>query len=150
MEATTINSTKRSNYREQFKRLNSALKNRFFLEAIFIEYAIIEDRSESILIYENNSINSKSFVSIDKKIMKIKTIAREKKSLASRYFNDEFLDELLLWKEKRNQVIHALMKQNLTSDDLEQLASQGKELANALRNKATNYKRMVERKAKPQ
>ena len=148
METQTSNSIKHANYQEQFKRLNSALKNHFFLEAMFIEYAIMEDRSEAILRYENNFITSKNFVSIDRKIMKIKTIAREKKSLASRYFNDEFLDELLLWKGKRNQVMHALMKQHLTSDELEQLAMQGKALASILRDKATNYKRMVERRNK--
>ena len=37
------------NYKEQFERLNKALKNEFYLEAIFIEYAILEDRTESVL-----------------------------------------------------------------------------------------------------
>ena len=40
---------KYNNYKEQFKRLNRALSNGFNLEAMFIEYAIIEDRTESIL-----------------------------------------------------------------------------------------------------
>ena len=45
----TENQVKYENYREQFKRLNSALNNGFNLEAMFIEYAIMEDRTESIL-----------------------------------------------------------------------------------------------------
>ena len=45
----TENQLKYENYREQFKRLNSALHSGFNLEAMFIEYAIMEDRTESIL-----------------------------------------------------------------------------------------------------
>ena len=40
---------KYENYREQFKRLNKAIANGFNLEAIFIEYMIMEDRTESVL-----------------------------------------------------------------------------------------------------
>lgn len=45
----TENQLKYENYREQFKRLKSALNSGFNLEAMFIEYAIMEDRTESIL-----------------------------------------------------------------------------------------------------
>lgn len=51
-ESTISNKQKQSNYREQFKRLKKALNNGFNLEAVFIEYAIIEDRCNSILRYE--------------------------------------------------------------------------------------------------
>ena len=43
------NMEKYANYREQMERLNRAMKERFFLEAMFIEYAVMEDRCESIL-----------------------------------------------------------------------------------------------------
>ena len=43
------NQQKYENYRDQFKRLNKAVASGFNLEAVFIEYAIIEDRTESIL-----------------------------------------------------------------------------------------------------
>ena len=43
------NQLKYENYREQFHRLNRALKNGFHQEAMFIEYAIMEDRTESLL-----------------------------------------------------------------------------------------------------
>jgi len=33
------------------ERLNRAMKERFFLEAMFIEYAVMEDRCESILTH---------------------------------------------------------------------------------------------------
>ena len=43
------NQLKYENYREQCKRLKSALNSGFNLEAMFIEYAIMEDRTDSIL-----------------------------------------------------------------------------------------------------
>lgn len=41
------NMQKYLNYKEQMGRLKKAIANSFYLEAIFIEYAIIEDRLES-------------------------------------------------------------------------------------------------------
>ena len=144
------NLQKYENYKEQFKRLDKALKSGFNLEAIFIEYAIMEDRTSSILRYENNSIKSKGDrqPSIDAKLRKIKTIAREKKSLPNRYFPDEFIDRVILWKDERNRMIHALLKQQLTTEGLASFAEEGKTLARELSNKAGNYKRAVERREK--
>ena len=142
------NMQKYENYKEQFRRLDRALKLGFNLEAIFIEYAIMEDRTSSILRYENNSVKPKGDrqPSIDKKLGKIKTIAREKGALPNRYFQDDFIDRIIVWKEERNRLIHALLKQQLTTEELASLAAEGKELARMLSNKAGNYKRAVERK----
>ena len=43
------NMQKYENQKEQFKRLNRAMDQCFYLEAMFIAYAILEDRTESIL-----------------------------------------------------------------------------------------------------
>ena len=154
-ESTNISSKlenvqKYENYREQFIRLDKALKAGFNLEAIFIEYAILEDRASSILRYENNSLKPRGNrpPSIDAKLRKIKTIAREKKSLPNKYFQDEFIDQIVGWKEERNRMIHALLGQVLTTEELVSLAEEGKKLARELSNKAGNYKRAVERRDK--
>lgn len=144
------NDQKYLNYKEQFKRLDKALKYGFNLEAVFIEYAILEDRAEAVLRYEGNEIHTKErqFVSIDRKLKKIKDIAREKKSLPNRYFTEEFIDEILSWKEERNGMIHAFMKKQLTTESIEAVALKGKDLARQMANKATNYRRSVERRNK--
>ena len=154
-ESTNISSKlenvqKYENYREQFIRLDKALKAGFNLEAIFIEYAILEDRASSILRYENNSVKPRGNrpPSIDAKLRKIKAIAREKKSLPNKYFQDEFIDQIVGWKEERNRMIHALLGQVLTTEELVSLAEEGKKLARELSNKAGNYKRAVERRDK--
>ena len=144
-EQIISNDVKYLNYKEQNKRLKKALNEHFYLEALFIEYAIIEDRTESILRYENNQMNPKKRSSIESKLNKIKTIAREKKGLANKYFSEAFIDEILNWKEKRNSLIHALMKQVLTTDELETIAFQGKELSQKLSSKSTLYKKAVEK-----
>ena len=144
------NNIKYENYKEQNKRLKKALSENFYLEALFIEYAIIEDRTESILRYENNQINSKRYSGIKAKLNKIKTIAREKGSLVNKYFPEPFIEEILCWKDERDRLIHALMKQVLTTDELELIAYQGKELSQKLSSKSTLYKQAVERKIKKQ
>ena len=50
------NQLKYENYREQFKRLNSALNNGFNLEAMFIEYAIMEDRTSFVIAHRLSTI----------------------------------------------------------------------------------------------
>lgn len=145
------NMLKYANYKEQHERLNKALKNNFYLEAIFIEYAIIEDRLSSILRYEGNSIkvkDEKDFVSIERKINKVRTITREKKGLAFKYFAPEFIDSIENWKGKRNPLIHALMKQQLTTEGLLDLATEGQAIVKELSRLSQNYKRAVERKAR--
>ena len=147
-ETMPDNMLKYENYKEQNKRLKKALDNEFYLEAVFIEYAIMEDRTESILRYEGNTINSNGFVSIDRKITKIEKIAENKKGLARKYFTIEFMGQIRTWKNKRNGLIHALIKKNTTTQELLDLAEEGRQLTKELCRLSTNYKRAVTRQAK--
>ena len=147
-EAMPDNMLKYENYKEQNKRLTKALQNEFYLEAVFIEYAIMEDRTESILRYEGNTINSNGFVSIDRKITKIEKIAENKKGLARKYFTIEFMEQIRTWKNKRNGLIHALIKKNTTTQELIDLAEEGRQLTKELCRLSTNYKRAVSRQVK--
>lgn len=143
------NMLKYANYKEQHERLTKALKHNFYLEAIFIEYAIIEDRLTSILRYEGNTINSRNgYVSIEKKINKVRAISGESKGLAVKYFAPDFLDSIETWKNRRNPLIHALMKQQLTTEGLWELAIEGQTIVKELSRLSQNYKRAVERKAR--
>ena len=49
MDGRIDNQQKYENYKEQTMRLKRAINSCFYLEKIFIEYAIIEDRLESVL-----------------------------------------------------------------------------------------------------
>lgn len=146
---TFDNIQKYKNYREQFKRLNKAFDYKFYMEAIFIEYAIMEDRAEAILQYEGNEIkpkNEQEFISITRKLKKIEKIAEQKNSLPERYFSDDIIKNISEWVKQRNGLIHALLKKELTTEEVEAFALEGKKLARALSNKAKNYKSAVARK----
>ena len=140
------NMQKYENYRDMNVRLKRALKGGFYLEAVFIEYGIIEDRLDSVLRYEGNSINSKNHVSIDRKIKKVKKLTEEKKGLARKYFTEDFLDSIYHWKERRNPLIHELMKQPFLTDEMSAIAAEGEVVVKELCRRANNYKRAIERK----
>ena len=138
MNTPIDNMQKYANYKEQFGRLKKALNYKFYLEAIFIEYAIIEDRLESVLRH-SNKFNPDKHNSLNSKLRKIKDMQREKKSLIKKYLTEELIEEISVWKEDRNKLIHALMKQNLHTEDLEKIALEGQQLAKTISNKTKSY-----------
>ena len=140
------NMQKYENYREQMGRLNKALNACFYLEAIFIEYAVMEDRLESILVHAGKwNPKPDTFVSMDTKCKKVAKLAENKKDLAHRYFSPELTDSLLQWKEKRNSLIHAMLKQTVSTEELRVVAEEGKQIAKTLCSKATSYRRALKK-----
>ena len=150
MEHPIANQQKYEHYKEQFKRLNRALANGFNLEAMFIEYAILEDRTESILRHaEQWDAYLKSRKgrepNIDSKVKYIQKRAENKKDILHKYFSDDLLARILVWKDERNRLIHALLKQQFAHNEVSDLATHGNELVKALRTRAGNYNRAIER-----
>ena len=150
----TENQLKYENYREQFKRLKSALNSDFNLEAMFIEYAIMEDRTESILRHADKweaylKKRGKNEPTLNSKIVYIqKQMQANRKDLLHKYFSDDLLDRILVWKEDRNRLIHALLKQQLAHNEISDLAAQGKQLVDELRKRAGNFNRAIDRRQK--
>ena len=117
---------------------------------MFIEYAIMEDRTESVLRHggwwESYIKSRKGHApNIDSKIRYIRKIAENRTDIMHRYFSDDLLDCILAWKDERNRMIHALLKQQLVSGEVAALAVQGNTLARTLRSRAGSYNRAVER-----
>ena len=141
---------KYENYREQFRRLNKAIAAGFNLEAVFIEYAIMEDRTESILLHAGKwdaYLKSRKGrePNIDSKTKYIKKLAENQKDILHRYFSDDLLDRILNWKEQRNRIIHALLRQQLEHGEVGSLANEGNELVKILRNRAGSYNKMIDK-----
>jgi hypothetical protein len=142
------NQEKYINYKEQFERLALALEQKFYLEAIFIEYAILEDRTASVLRHAglwDAYMKGKKMANIGTKLTFIKNKAKVKSCSLSKYFNDDLMDQLRDWKNKRNPLIHDLLNQRLGADDLKNLAVEGNELIQELRNRATSHNRELEK-----
>ena len=86
------NVQKYKNYKEQIGRLNKAIKNGFYIEAVAIEYAIIEDRLESVLVHEK-VFNPEKHGSLARKLRRIKELQRRRGSLENKYLTIELLNE---------------------------------------------------------
>lgn len=139
------NITKYETYKAMHDSLNKAMKSEFYFEAIFIEYAIIEDRLRSVLTHANISFVNKNGKEdkISRKIAKIYS----RPEFASKQMRNkiplELLDSLNEWIERRNALIHNLA--NIRIEDMYQIAEiaiSGKELVNSLSNsvkKANNW-----------
>ena len=150
MDTTIDNHQKYENYKEQFQRLNKALANGFNLEAMFIEYAIMEDRTESILRHAGLweaylRKRGTRGATINSKITYIQGKVTSGDKLLARYFSDNLLNQVLAWKEERNRLIHALLKQQFEHNEIMELAAQGNELVKTLRTRSGSYNRAVEK-----
>ena len=144
------NQQKYENYKELFKRLNKALANGFHLEAMFIEYAVMEDRTESIIRHAGLweaylRKRGTRGATINSKITYIQGKVTSGDKLLARYFSDNLLNQVLAWKEERNRLIHALLKQQFEHNEIMELAAQGNELVKTLRTRSGSYNRAVEK-----
>lgn len=149
-ENLTPNMQKYRNYQTQFTRLNKAMREEFYLEAIFISYAIMEDRTESILRHTGKwdaFLKSRKGhnVTIDAKIRYIQAMAQQKNTLLNRHLADGTLQQILDWKVKRNELVHALLKQAVSAEELAALAATGKALACTLRTRVNTLNRAIQR-----
>lgn len=142
------NMEKYTNYKEQMGRLKKALDNHFLLEAFLIEVAIIEDRLESLLRH-SDAFNPNTHRDIGRKLRRVKELQRNKQSWLHKNLSVEFLDEIDVFRDKeRNRLVHSLMKQTLTTDELERITAQGLSIVKTLCSKTTSYKRALEREKK--
>ena len=145
------NQQKYENYAEQFRRLNKALANGFNLEAMFIAYALMEDRTESVLrhagLWDAYMKSRKGREpTINSKVKYICNCAKSGNEFLKNYFADDLLDQILVWKDERNRLIHALLNQQFAHHEISALAQRGNELCRVLRSRVTNCNRAADRK----
>lgn len=133
------NLLKQFTYAERKVQLKKAMYSEFFFEAIFIEYAIMEDRTESILRHEGgiSLTNKQGFpLNLSQKIRKIRSCMPFAEERVRKYLTLELLDSLDEWRVKRNDLVHVLMKNQADTSALRLIAEEGKELVRILENAA--------------
>lgn len=138
------NYEKYSNYKIQMGRLKKAMAYGFYIEAIAIEYAVMEDRLESVLRHEG-VFNPEKHGTLARKLSRVRDLRRRKNSLENKYISEELLDSIGLWKEKRNAIIHALLKQNYSLDSIRDIAEEGRDIIKQLTSKITSIRRKLEK-----
>ena len=145
------NQQKYENYAEQFRRLNKALANGFNLEAMFIAYALMEDRTESVLrhagLWDAYMKSRKGRgPTINSKVKYIFNCAKSGNEFLKNYFADDLLDHILVWKDERIRLLHALLNQQFARHEISALAQQGNELCRMLRSRVASCNRTEYRK----
>ena len=143
MELNQNNMQKYENYKEQMGRLRKAMAAQFYLEAISIEYAIIEDRVASVLRHSGLIREDKQY-SITQKLNKLLNLRGESK-LAGKYFSEELISSIHTWKNERNPMTHALLNLHLHTEDLQKIAEDGEAIAKIMCSKSSSYNRALER-----
>ena len=128
------NYEKNLKYRSLNGMLAKALRYEFYYEAIFIEYAIIEDRTSSLLRHANITIYDPT---LNNKIKAIKFNRKFKDSYIKKHLSSDLLDSIKDWKNKRNALIHDLINLSYSNDDIKKIALEGYQIIKTLSNKST-------------
>ena len=124
-------------YKAMKENLKRAITSEFYYEAIFIEYAILEDRLESLLRHAGVNVLDKNghAISYSNKVKVVKSNARFHDKFIMKKITSDFLDELKSWSNKRNRLVHALAKMPYCNDSLKEVALEGNELVKIFDNK---------------
>ncbi|MGN0584377.1 MAG: hypothetical protein ACI4JD_02875 [Ruminococcus sp.] len=150
MEQTQLpNYEKQATYAERKMQLKKAMKNGFYFEAIFLEYAIMEDRTESVLRHAGGiKLVSKRNqpLKLSEKIKKI----RDCKPFAEKYVRQRLTLELLKsiddWRIHRNNLVHYLMNSPTSIDELQAVAEEGCDIVKVLDNKVKSVNCFFDKK----
>ena len=135
-----MNVQKYETYKSMHESLSKALKNEFYYEAIFIEYAILEDRLASVLKYAEIPFTDKNGqdVSIKVKLNRIES----RKELSDKFYKDRLTSALIqecrTWTDERNNLIHHMANLPYDSEKVRQIAIDGNELVRQVKNKTAS------------
>ena len=125
-------------YRAMKLNLKKSMTAEFYYQAIFIEYAIIEDRCSSMLKHAGvKYLDSKGReVRLSEKIRKLRGNPCFDNKNIRKYISLEFLQNIQDWKNDRDHLIHALAKIPYDDESIKQIAIEGQEIVNSLDNKS--------------
>lgn len=135
-------------YKTMHDDLAKAMRAGFYYQAIFIEYAIAEDRCRSALFYAGvKHVDSKGReLKLSTKINKL----HDHSAFTAKYPRSRlplaFLDELTEWKRDRDTLVHNLANTPYNDDALREIAERGKRLMDQLSNRVksvNNYYKKI-------
>lgn len=124
-------------YKSMNENLTKAMRSEFYYQAIFIEYAIIEDRCTSVLRHAGvKYLDSKGQeIKLSQKLTKMRSNPAFVVPYVRKRITPELLDEITEWKRERDQLIHALAKIPYDHESVKATAITGQELVKMLSNK---------------
>ncbi len=131
------NSKKREKYAILMSKLKKATDNEYYYEAIFLEYAILEDRMESLLKHANIKYKEKDEKSLKlmKKINKMKSDKEFQNEYIKKHISSELLDNIIEWKRNRDKLMHNSVELEYDNNQIKDIALLGECLIKRLNNK---------------
>ena len=139
---------KQNQYAILMNKLKKATYNEFYYEAIFIEYAIFEDRTGSILKHANiDYINNKGYsLKLSEKLNKIKSRKEFQDEYIKKHITQELIEKINNWKNERDKLIHDLVKNPYDSDFLKNIALDGECLVKRFASKSQLVNKYLDKK----
>jgi len=136
-------------YKTLLSRIDDAMKDKFYLEATWIVYAILEDRLVSALNESGGAVDKKgkAIRMLGNKLVELKVRHKEKKSVNLRkaFYGDMF-DRLGTWKDMRNELMHAMADETKGVVELDEMAFEaaniGRDLAREFCAACRRYKKL--------
>ncbi len=133
------NYKKNARYSDLSERLKLAIEKEFYYEAIFIEFAIIEDRVLSMLKYAGvDYLNKKGQpIKLAERLKRIEQHSAFQDDYTKKHITSDLINDIYTWKDRRNVLIHDLVNNEYDNEEIKELALQGVELVKVLNNKST-------------
>jgi N12 class adenine-specific DNA methylase len=146
-ESLITNEEKHQVYATLKTKLKIALQQEFYLEALLLEYAIMEDRLTSILRHSGISYlqSNGEEIGIKKKLDKISNAIRSKRLPIYRKVQQELIDEIMAWKSTRNDLVHKSCQRMFNNVEVKECAIAGNELVRRLTNASRTVKNAAEK-----
>ncbi len=130
-------------YKAMKINLSKALRFGFYYQAIFIEYAIVEDRCLSLLVHAGVkwTDNREQELKLSQKLNKMRSNMAFTDRFIRKRLTLEFIEEIESWKRERDKLIHALARIKYDDKHVKDVAERGAELVNELDNKVRSVNR---------
>ena len=146
-ENSITNEEKRQVYAILKTKLKIAMQQGFYLEALLLEYAIMEDRLTSILRHSGITYlqSNGEEIGIKKKLDKISNAIRSKRLPIYRKVQQDLIDEIMEWKGTRNDLVHKSCQRIFNSVEVKECAKAGNDLVRRLTNAARAVKNVAEK-----
>ena len=131
------NIKKKEKYAYLMDKLKAAITNEYYYEAIFIEYAVLEDRTASILRHMKCNKNIDDLTLNDKlKCIENSLVVKNDKYI-QRHLPKTMFSGLHDWKNARNKLVHDLVGLDYNNIQIKNMALLGNILVKKLNSKST-------------
>lgn len=142
-----INSSKQEIYKAMKSNLSKAMKAGFYYQAIFIEYAIIEDRCSSALRHAGVKYIEKDGkeIKLSQKLNKLYSNSAFSENYIRKRLSFSLIDEIRIWKKDRDSLIHDLANIPFDYQEVKTIADNGKELVRKLENSVRSINAYIDK-----